>query len=77
MEKFKVLNEISPNRFGPLFHKLVICTIPLDSKNPSKREFLSKKWGLIQERPKNWTFNIIWGFIQERGSIKRRYGMLN
>ena len=30
----------------------------------------SKSGGLFKETPKNWTFHITWGSIQEWGSIR-------
>ena len=44
--------------------------VGVNSKTPQKVVFLSKKWGFIQEKPKNCTFHITWGSIQEWGSIR-------
>ena len=33
-------------------------------------DFLAKKWGFIQEKPQNMTFQTTWGSIQEWGCIQ-------
>lgn len=45
-----------------LFSKIVFW-VEVNSKN------LSKRGGLFKKKPKNWTFQIIWAYIQEWGSI--------
>ena len=37
---------------------------------PEKVDFWAKKLGFIQENPKNLTFHITWGSIQEWGCIQ-------
>ena len=44
--------------------------VGVNSKNPLKRGLFGQKvGGLFKKKPKNWTFHIIWGSIQEWGSI--------
>ena len=35
-----------------------------------KWSFWAKSGGLFKKNPKNWTFHITWGSIQEWGSIR-------
>ena len=38
-------------------------------KSLKKRSFSAKSGGLFKKNPKNWTFHITWGTIQEWGCI--------
>ena len=41
--------------------------VGINSKILQKVDFLTKKWGFIQEKPQKQDFSISWGSIQEWG----------
>ena len=70
VEKFKVLNEISPNRFGPLFHKLVIQYL-LILKIPQKGSFWAKSGGLSKKGQKTGLLTLSGALFKKGAALTK------